>query len=114
MERIVQPPCARNQQEEQRADDYVEDAKVIEASNALVRILPYRAGYEAADRIAVQKALSNGGLARVASTSALEMGIDIGGIEVVVLFNTPPNVKAFRQRIGSRRSLARLGVSRAG
>ena len=34
------------------------------------------------------------------STSALEMGIDIGEIDTVVLLNAPPSVKSFRQRLG--------------
>lgn len=74
----------------------------------LPRILPYRAGYEAEDRREIQDALAHGGLAGVVSTSALELGLDIGEIKVVVLLNTPPTVKAFHQRLGraGRRSPA--------
>jgi DEAD/DEAH box helicase domain-containing protein len=64
------------------------------------QILPYRAGYEEEDRRAIQDALGNGGLAGVVSTSALELGLDIGEIDVVVLTNSPPSTKAFYQRIG--------------
>ena len=64
------------------------------------QILPYRAGYETTDREAIQKALADGSLAGVVSTSALELGLDIGDLDVVVLLNTPPTVKSFRQRIG--------------
>ena len=63
-------------------------------------ILPYRAGYEAGDRVWIQRALERGELAGVVSTSALELGIDIGDINLVVLLTTPPSVKAFHQRIG--------------
>lgn len=63
-------------------------------------ILPYRAGYEDLDRLRIQRALGQGELAGVVSTSALELGIDIGDINLVVLLNTPPSVKAFHQRIG--------------
>lgn len=74
----------------------------------LPRILPYRAGYEAEDRKEIQNALAHGGLAGVVSTSALELGLDIGEIKIVVLLNTPPTVKAFHQRLGraGRRSPA--------
>ena len=66
----------------------------------LEHVLPYRAGYETTDREAIQKALTDGSLAGVVSTSALELGLDIGDLDVVVLLNTPPTVKSFRQRIG--------------
>jgi DEAD/DEAH box helicase domain-containing protein len=64
------------------------------------RILPYRAGYEEEDRRRIQEALSRGALAGVVSTNALELGLDIGDIDVVVLMNSPPSVQAFHQRIG--------------
>jgi len=63
-------------------------------------ILPYRAGYEEDDRQEIQKALRTGDLAGVVSTSALELGLDIGDIDIVLLLSTPPSVKAFWQRIG--------------
>jgi DEAD/DEAH box helicase domain-containing protein len=64
------------------------------------RILPYRAGYETEDRLAIQRALTAGELVGVVSTSALELGLDIGDIDLVVLLDVPPTVKAFWQRIG--------------
>ena len=63
-------------------------------------ILPYRAGYEEKDRQAIQRALSKGDLAGVVSTSALELGLDIGEIDIVVMLGMPPSIKAFRQRLG--------------
>lgn len=65
-----------------------------------LRILPYRAGYEEEDRQAIQKSLMRGDLAGVVSTSALELGLDIGEIDIVLLLSTPPSVKAFWQRLG--------------
>ena len=64
------------------------------------RVLPYRAGYEETDRAAIQKALEGGELAGVVSTSALELGLDVGNIDLVVLLSKPPSVKSFWQRIG--------------
>lgn len=63
-------------------------------------IQPYRAGYEESDRAEIQRALSNGSLKGVVSTSALELGLDIGDVDIVVLLGTPPSVKSFRQRLG--------------
>lgn len=71
------------------------------STNTLLgRILPYRAGYEDDDRAQIQKALSEGRLAGVVSTSAMELGIDIGEIELVLLLSTPPTMKSFWQRFG--------------
>jgi DEAD/DEAH box helicase domain-containing protein len=63
-------------------------------------ILPYRAGYEAEDRRRIQAALAEGTLSGVVSTSALELGIDIGEIGTVVLLDLPPTVKSLWQRLG--------------
>lgn len=64
------------------------------------RILPFRAGYEAEDAKEIQFALWRGKLGGVVSTSAMELGIDIGEIDLVVLLGMPPSLKAFWQRLG--------------
>lgn len=64
------------------------------------RVLPYRAGYEEEDRKQIQHALANGSLIGVVTTSALELGIDIGEIETAVLLGSPPSMKSFWQRAG--------------
>jgi ATP-dependent helicase YprA (DUF1998 family) len=63
-------------------------------------ILPYRAGYENEDRTRIQQALTEGTLRGVVATSALEMGIDIGEVDLVVLLDTPASMKSLWQRIG--------------
>ena len=78
-------------------DDEDPDPDVTEA---LVRILPYRAGYEPCDRQEIQRALSDGTLSGVVSTSALEMGLDIGEIDTVVMLSAPQDIKSFWQRLG--------------
>jgi DEAD/DEAH box helicase domain-containing protein len=70
------------------------------ATSGQLRILPYRAGYEKGDRQGIQKSLMRGDLAGVVSTSALELGLDIGEIDIVLLLSAPPSVKAFWQRLG--------------
>jgi DEAD/DEAH box helicase domain-containing protein len=64
------------------------------------RILPFRAGYEVEDAKEIQFALWRGKLGGVVSTSAMELGIDIGEIDLVVLLGIPPSLKAFWQRLG--------------
>ena len=63
-------------------------------------ILPYRAGYESKDRREIQASLAAGRLRGVVSTSALELGLDIGEIDLVLLLDTPPSMKSFWQRLG--------------
>jgi DEAD/DEAH box helicase domain-containing protein len=63
-------------------------------------ILPYRAGYEKEDREKIQQALTHGGLSGVITTSALELGIDIGDIELVIMLGEPSSIKSFWQRAG--------------
>lgn len=63
-------------------------------------VFPYRAGYETVDRNEIQMALAKGELAGVVSTSGLELGIDIGEIDLIILLNQPPSIKTFWQRIG--------------
>jgi DEAD/DEAH box helicase domain-containing protein len=72
-------------------------------------ILPYRAGYETEDRNEIQAALTRGSLRGVVSTSALELGLDIGDIDLVVLLNPPTSAKSFWQRVG-RTGRTRPGV----
>ncbi|MBL9116684.1 MAG: DEAD/DEAH box helicase [Verrucomicrobiaceae bacterium] len=63
-------------------------------------LMPYRSGYESDDRYKIQKALADGRLRGVISTSALELGLDIGDIDLVVMVDTPPSIQAFWQRFG--------------
>ena len=63
-------------------------------------ILPYRAGLEFTDRALIQKRLSDGSLRGVISTSALELGIDIGHLDVAILIGVPPTMTNLQQRIG--------------
>jgi DEAD/DEAH box helicase domain-containing protein len=72
-------------------------------------LMTYRAGYEDEDRTAIQQALNKGKLRGVVSTSALELGVDIGEIDLVVLLNTPPNTKSFWQRFGRAGRRQQLG-----
>lgn len=103
VERIVAAVLRQNVSDAAEQDDGVDDGPDERDGDnwpKLEHVLPFRAGYETEDRTAVQKALSQGSLAGVVSTSAMELGLDIGDLDIVVLLNTPPSMKAFRQRIG--------------
>lgn len=64
------------------------------------RITAYRAGYLAAERREIEKRLFSGELLGVAATSALELGIDVGGLDAVVLNGFPGTVAQVWQQAG--------------
>ncbi|HET6364393.1 MAG TPA: DEAD/DEAH box helicase, partial [Nitrospirota bacterium] len=51
-------------------------------------------------RLAVEKKLKNGELRAIVATNSLELGIDIGSLDQVVLIQTPRAVSSTLQRIG--------------
>jgi len=72
-------------------------------------VMPYRSGYEDNCRKEIQNALNSGELKGVISTSALEIGVDIQDIDLVVILNYPPTINAFRQRLGRAGRANQLG-----
>ncbi|HEY5644382.1 MAG TPA: helicase-related protein, partial [Pseudomonadales bacterium] len=63
-------------------------------------------------RTAVESRLKSGELRAIVATSSLEMGIDIGHLDEVVLVQSPPSVAATLQRIG--RAGHRVGETSVG
>lgn len=64
------------------------------------KVAPYRAGYLPEERRAIEKRLFRGDLLAVFSTSALELGIDVGGLDLCVLVGYPGSMTSSWQRIG--------------
>src|SRR4029077_15750394 len=60
----------------------------------------YRAGFLAEERRRIEKSLFEGTLDGVISTSALEMGIDVGGLDACILVGYPGSMMATWQRSG--------------
>lgn len=60
----------------------------------------YRAGFLPEERRDIEKRLFKGELSGVISTSALELGVDIGGLDVCILVGYPGTVSSTWQRSG--------------
>ncbi|MBE3597693.1 MAG: DEAD/DEAH box helicase [Limnochordaceae bacterium] len=64
------------------------------------RIAAYRGGYLAAERREIERRLFQGELLGVCSTSALELGIDVGALEAAILVGYPGSIASVRQQAG--------------
>jgi DEAD/DEAH box helicase domain-containing protein len=72
----------------------------------------YRSGYLPAERREIERGLRNGSTRAVVATNALELGIDIGGVDAIVLAGYPGTIAATLQQAGraGRKSEASLAV----
>ncbi len=89
----------------------VEEA-VVQLRSTIDGVRSYRSGLLAQERREIEQALRDGEARIVVATNALELGIDIGGVDAVVIAGYPGAASAVRQQLGraGRRDRPGLGV----
>ena len=95
---------------------YAREQLAAEHSPLADQIRAYRGGYLPNERRQIEQDLFNGKLRGVAATNALELGIDIGTLDVALLVNYPGTIASSWQQAGrsGRRQEESLAVLLAG
>lgn len=78
---------------------------------AAKRIDSYRSGYTPEDRRIIEKKLHSGELLAICTTTALELGVDIGHLDAVVIAGFPGSVASIRQQAGRAGRGAKRGFA---
>lgn len=64
------------------------------------KVMSYRSGYSPQDRRKIEQDMFKGQLLGIVATSALELGIDIGSLDAVIMLGFPYSISSLRQQAG--------------
>ncbi len=80
---------------------YINDSlRNVFTGNHGITVVPYRGGLLPLERRKIEKGLRDGTIQGVVSTNALELGIDIGGIDASIVAGFPGSFSSFWQQAG--------------
>lgn len=106
----------RTRQSAELIHRYLRDALDAKRSRHVGKVRAYRGGYLPNERREIEQDLFAGRLRAVAATNALELGIDVGSLDVAILVNYPGTIASCWQQAGrsGRRHDESLAILLAG
>ncbi|CAE6397294.1 unnamed protein product [Rhizoctonia solani] len=69
-------------------------------SDILAKVKAYRGGYSQSDRRKIEQEAFSGSLLGIVATNALELGVDIGTLDAVIVLGFPFGLASLRQQMG--------------
>jgi len=103
---------ARSRMRTELIATYIRDSlKNFYTDNHGITVQSYRGGYLPNERRAIEKGLRDGSIQGVVSTNALELGIDIGGLDASVLAGFPGTISSSWQQAGRAGRRASVSLS---
>ncbi len=99
-EQAYRMTCDRIRQANERIDEEDGTARTRAPELEETEIQVFKGGMNAEDRRSILEGLNSGDIRVVYSTNALELGVDIRGLDAVVMAGFPANMMSARQQIG--------------